>query len=78
MNFGLGLSPRRERRIEKKKIPCNKMSDTEDFSEDIEGDEPRSSDGDDSEGSLRDFIVEDDEGDLRQLTMTRPMRFSRH
>ena len=39
------------------------MSDTEDFSEDIEEDEPRSSDGDDSEGSLRDFIVEDDEGD---------------
>ena len=39
------------------------MSDTEDFSEDIEGDEPRSSDGDDSEGSLRDFIASEDEGD---------------
>ena len=41
------------------------MSDAEDFSEDIEGSESRSSDGSDTEGSLRDFIVasEDDEGD---------------
>ena len=40
------------------------MSDAEDFSEDIEGSETRSSDGSDTEGSLKDFIAsEDDEWD---------------
>ena len=39
------------------------MSDAEDFSEDIEGDEPVSTDGSDSEGSLKDFIASEDEGD---------------
>ena len=39
------------------------MSDPED-SEDIEADEARSSDGSDTEGSLRDFIIaSEDEGD---------------
>ena len=38
------------------------MSDAEDFSEDIEADEPRSSDSD-TEGSLKDFIASEDEGD---------------
>ena len=37
------------------------MSDSE-ASEDIQGEELRSSDGSDTEGSLRDFVVED-EGD---------------
>ena len=37
------------------------MSDSE-ASEDIQGEEVRSSDGSDTEGSLRDFVVED-EGD---------------
>ena len=40
------------------------MSDKEDFSEDIEGDETASTDGSDTEGSLKDFIAaSDDEGD---------------
>ena len=38
------------------------MSDPED-SEDIEGSESRSSDGSDTEGSLKDFIASEDEGD---------------
>ena len=39
------------------------MSDKEDFSEDIEGDESVSTDGSDTEGSLKDFIASEDEGD---------------
>ena len=39
------------------------MSDKEDFSEDIEADETASTDGSDTEGSLKDFIASDDEGD---------------
>ena len=39
------------------------MSDKEDFSEDIEGDETASTDGSDTEGSLKDFIASEDEGD---------------
>ena len=39
------------------------MSDKDDFSEDIEGDEPVSTDGSDTEGSLKDFIASEDEGD---------------
>jgi hypothetical protein len=40
------------------------MSDLEDFSEDIEADEPVSTDGSDTEGSLKYFIAsEDEEGD---------------
>ena len=38
------------------------MSDREE-SEDIEGDEPVSTDGSDTEGSLKDFIASEDEGD---------------
>ena len=45
------------------------MSDAEDFSEDIEGSETRSSDESDTEGSLKDFIAsEDDEGDSTPST----------
>ena len=39
------------------------MSDKDDFSEDIEGDESVSTDGSDTEGSLKDFIASEDEGD---------------
>ena len=39
------------------------MSDKDDFSEDIEGDETASTDGSDTEGSLKDFIASEDEGD---------------
>ena len=39
------------------------MSDPDDFSEDIEGDETASTTGSDTEGSLRDFIASEDEGD---------------
>ena len=38
------------------------MSDREE-SEDIEGDEPVSTDGSDTEGSLKHFIASEDEGD---------------
>ena len=34
---------------------------SEDFSEDIEGDETASTDGSDTEGSLKDFIASEDE-----------------
>ena len=59
------------------------MSDSE-ASEDIEGEEVRSSDGSDTEGSLRDFVVEDegdddegdscDEVDLRLIVTTKRKR----
>ena len=39
------------------------MSDKEDFSEDIEASESVSTDGSDTEGSLKDFIASEDEGD---------------
>ena len=39
------------------------MSDAEDFSEDIEGSETRSTTGSDTEGSLKYFIASEDEGD---------------
>ena len=39
------------------------MSDKDDFSEDIEASESVSTDGSDTEGSLKDFIASEDEGD---------------
>ena len=39
------------------------MSDKDDFSEDIEGYEPLSTYVSDTEGSLKDFIASEDEGD---------------
>ena len=53
------------------------MSDSE-ASHDIEAEEVRSSDGEDSPGSLCDFIASEDEGDSPPpLTMTAKMTLNR-